>query len=186
MICWRIRANQKNVIARHPKVASKLRAEFVRWFKDVTDGVEYSPVRIPVGHRQSIGVEISPSWSKWTGANINYTFDGYDWDTIDGWKEPGEKAVWRLDVQASGQYSIRLSYGCRPLTAGGRIRISSGDESVEHMVRPTTTAEQFDVFDVGQIKLELGPSELTAEVVSSNGGELMRLNKVILKRVNVK
>lgn len=87
-----------NVIKEHPEIADRLRAEFLRWFDDVTEGVEYRPVPIPVGHRDDPDLEIQPSWATWQGKNIEYVFRGYDWDTIEGWREPGEQASWNLDV----------------------------------------------------------------------------------------
>ena len=170
----------KNLFREHPETVDRLRKEFLRWFDDATDGVEYAPIRIPVGHPRQSTVDVSPSWASWKGENIHYTFDGYDWDSIDGWKEPGEQAVWRLDVQRSGIYRVRLSYGCRPVDAGGVLRLRSGTSTVEHKVVATSTANQFGVFDAGSIRLDAGNTELIAEVVSSPGAELMRLNSIIL------
>ena len=174
----------KNVMRAHSDIAERLRTEFVRWFDDVTEGVEYSPIPIPVGHPGENTVELSPSWATWQGSNIHYTFDGYDWDTIDGWKEQGEQATWKLDVRQAGSYRIQLSYGCRPLDAGGTLLLRAGSDAIKHQVQSTSTAEQFEVFDAGIIKLQAGPATLTAEVVSSPGQELMRLNSVILERQN--
>ncbi|MCB1065493.1 MAG: arylsulfatase [Verrucomicrobiae bacterium] len=173
----------KNLATKHPEIVERLRTEFVRWFDDVTDGITYGPIRIPVGHPAEDPVEIEPSWAAWEGENINYTFDGYDWDTIDGWKSPGEKAAWRLDVIEPARYLVKLSYGCRPLDAGGVLRLSSGNSKLDHTVIATTTAEQFELFDAGEIELGKGEVGLTAEVVSAPGRELMRLNGIHLERV---
>ncbi len=173
-----------NVAAQHPEVVHGLRDQFVRWFSDVTRGIEYAPVRIPVGHPNEPSVEISPSWAMWQGKHIQYTFDGYDWDTIDSWKEPGERASWRLDVQTPGTYRVRLTYGCRPLDAGGMLRLRIGEDAfVDHQVHATATAEQFESFDAGVMDLPPGDVEMVAEVVSAPGIELMRLNKVTLERI---
>lgn len=168
----------------HPEIVERLRGEFERWFADVTEGISYAPIRIPVGHPGEDPVEIEPSWADWEGDHINYTFDGYDWDTIDGWKAPGEKATWKLNVLAAGRYAVTLSYGCRPLDAGGLLRLSSGEEKLDHTVNATTTAEQFGVFPAGEIELEKGEVELTAEVIKAPGNELMRLNGISLKKLN--
>lgn len=176
-------AESTDLKAKHPEIVKRLRGEFERWFADVTDGITYAPIRIPVGHPGENPVEIEPSWATWEGGNINYTFDGYDWDTIDGWKAAGEKATWRLEVVDPGRYAVRLSYGCRPLDAGGVLRLSSGDAALEHTVEATTTAEQFGVFPVGEIELKAGEIELTAEVVEAPGAELMRLNRIALERL---
>ena len=115
--------------------------------------------------------------------NVRYTFDGYDWDTIDGWKDPGERATWRLDVRTGGTYKLRLSYGCRPLDAGGVLRLQIGDEFIDHQIHATTTAEQFETFDAGLMNLSKGKAELVARVVTAPGIELMRLNKITLEPI---
>ncbi|MEO2022108.1 MAG: sulfatase-like hydrolase/transferase, partial [Pirellulaceae bacterium] len=175
---------QTNLAKEHPEVVSRLRKAFTDWFEDVTKGVEYRPIAIPVGHPEEDRVTIQPSWATWTGKQVNYTFDGYDWDTIDGWREPGEKATWRLNVLQPGPYIIQLRYGCRPLDAGGVLRISCGQSSFDYTVRATTTADQFERFRAGELVLKKGEAVLRAEVVSSPGRELMRLNQVYLKRID--
>lgn len=170
-----------NRLQQHPEIVDRLRTEFVRWFDEVTQGVEYAPIRIPVGHPDQPVVDLSPSWAKWHGDNIHYTFDGYDWDTIDGWNTVGERATWRLDVRQSGTYGVRLSYGCRPIDAGGTLRLRVGPSALTHQVRATATADQFEVFDVGTITLDAGGADLSAEVVSADGTELMRLNRIVLE-----
>ena len=175
---------QTNLAKEHPEVVSRLRKAFTDWFADVTKGVEYRPIAIPVGHPEEDRTTIQPSWATWTGKQVNYTFDGYDWDTIDGWRELGEKATWRLNVLQPGRYIIHLRYGCRPLDAGGVLRISCGQSSFDYKIRATTTADQFERFKAGELVLEKGKSLLKAEVVSAPGRELMRLNQVYLKRID--
>lgn len=173
----------RNLAKANPERVDRLRNEFLRWYHDVTDGIEYVPVRIPVG---DVAVEISPSWAKWTGENIEYVFDGYDWDTIEGWKQPGEHATWRLDVDAIRRYRVSLRYGCRPLDAGGVVAISidGSSEIARHTVKATATADQFESFTIGEIELPAGQIELTASVESCNGHELMRLNHIVLLPIN--
>jgi len=89
----------------------------------------------------------------WVRENIEYVFDGYDWDTLEGWKNAGEKSTWQLTVSQPGDYQVSLRYGCRPLDAGGTIRISSSDASIEHKVEATTTADQFQDFN-GKIPMQ--------------------------------
>jgi len=172
-----------NLARQHPEIVARLRTAFTDWFANVTREVEYRPIAIPVGHPGQKLVTLQPSWSTWTGKQVNYTFDGYDWDTIDGWKDPGEEATWRIDVLEKGRYAVVLRYGCRPLDAGGVLRISCGQSSLEYKVRATTTADQFERFMAGELMLEKGESLLKAEVKSAPGRELMRLNQLYLKRI---
>ncbi|MFT5095160.1 MAG: arylsulfatase A-like enzyme [Porticoccaceae bacterium] len=172
---------KENLIKQHPEIAARLRKEFLRWFNDVTNGVTYQPVPIPVGHPDETLLEIQPSWAKWHGNNIEYVFRGYDWDTIEGWKERGEHAMWNLDVLSDGEYDVTLSYG-RSVRGGGTLRISVGDESIECSPNPTPTADVFERIAIGRLALTKGPATLKAEVVTAHGTELMRLNRIFLKR----
>ncbi|QDV41950.1 Arylsulfatase [Stieleria neptunia] len=171
---------KKNVAPQHPAHVDRLRTEFVRWFNDVTEGQAYTPVPVPVG---DVPVDIEPSWATWTGKHIEYVFDGYDWDTIQGWKAPGEQASWKLDVDRAGSYRVRLIYGCRPLDAGGTLILRSGDDVTRHVVVASATADQFESHAAGVLHLEQGRVELVAEVAECPGNELMRLNRITLEPV---
>jgi len=171
-----------NLISKHPEIATRLRVAFTDWFADVTEGIEYRPIRIPISSTAESLTELSPSWATWEGEHIQYTFDGYDWDTIDSWKRPGESATWRLDVEKSGEYEVQLVYGCSPLNAGGVLRLEVGGQSIVHQVQATSTAEQFNTFVVDNVVIPSGEQDLKVLVESTNGSELMRLNRVILKR----
>lgn len=171
-----------NLAKAHPKTVDRLRVEFLRWFEDVTDGVTYQPVPIPIGHPSEPVVEIQPSWAKWQGKNIEYVFRGYDWDTIEGWKDKGEAATWNLDVLSPGTWEVELSYG-RSARGGGTLRLSVGDSVVECSPPPTPTADVFERTVIGRLAIDKGEAILKAEVVSAHGTELIRLNRLFLRRI---
>ena len=175
----------KNLLKKHPEKVSELRAEFVRWFDEVTRGVTYVPIAIPVGNPQDSLVEIQASWGQWEGPNVAYTFDGYDWDSIDGWKEPGEKVSWKLDVLAGGDYEVTAAYGCAPAGMGGRFRVHLENSSfgLQATVRSTGGAEVFERFSLGTLRLAEGENRLVVEAVEVTGDELMRLNRLWLRKV---
>ena len=174
---------QKNIAKQHPDIVKRLRAEFERWFADVTKGHSYTPVPIPVGHRSENPVELQPSWATWEGPNVQYTFRGYDWDTIDSWSTPGEQACWKLDVHAPGRYEVTVRYGCNQATAGGQLRLSAGDAALEHVVQATPTGDVFHEHRLGVLSLKKGPVTLCAKVAKVKNGELMRLNLIWLRRL---
>jgi len=173
---------RKNIANEHPEIVKRLRSEFLRWFAEVTHGQTYRPAAIPVGRKEEPVVEIQPSWATWKGETINYTFRGYDWDTIDSWSKPGETAAWRLDVQSPGKYEVTVSYGCSPQNAGGKLALRVGQERLEHVVQRTSTGDVFHRHRLGVITLDQGPTQLIAEAVETNGRELVRLNRIWLRR----
>ncbi|MCD0463234.1 arylsulfatase [Roseiconus lacunae] len=167
-----------NLAKRYPDQVDRLRTEFVRWFDDVTKGQQYRPIPIPIDGQP---IRIGPSWGEIEGANIESIFDGYDWDTIEGWSQPGERVRFRVDVKTPGRYQVKLGYGCKPTDAGGKLLIIAGQQtpqpqSLEHTVRPTATADQFGIFDVGSIQLNADVTAIDLVVKECEGTELMRLN----------
>lgn len=175
-------SEKSNLIEDHPEIADRLRREFLRWFTDVTKDVEYTPVPIPVGHPDEPLVEIQPSWANWHGEHIEYVFRGYDWDTIEGWQQPGEYAAWKLDVQRSGWFDVILSYG-RSSRSGGILQVAVGDQRIQCDPPATPTADVFNRIDIGSLNLKEGPAILKAEVISAHGSELLRLNRIFLRHV---
>ncbi|MAR10932.1 MAG: hypothetical protein CL681_13375 [Blastopirellula sp.] len=171
----------KNVRSEHPETVRRLRSEFLRWFEDVTEGQAYRPVPIPVGHPREPVIEIQPSWATWKGPHVQYVFRGYDWDTIEGWKTPGEHALWQLDVLQAGTYDVVLHYG-RSGRDGGTLRLTAGQSSLDFKPQATPTADVFRRQPAGRLTLPAGKVQLRAEVVAARGKELMRLNRIILKR----
>lgn len=175
---------KKNLREQEPQTVNRLRSAFTDWFTDVTQGIEYRPIRIPISTNPKVVTELSPSWATWQGDHIQYTFDGYDWDTIDSWKERGESATWRLEIERSGKYKIQLSYGCSPQNAGGILNLQAGQRRLAHRVQATATAEQFGQFEAGTIWLEEGEHDFTASVAESRSNELMRLNSITLQPIS--
>jgi arylsulfatase A-like enzyme len=174
---------KKDIAAQHPDVVRRMREAFLGYFKDVTAGRTYVPVPIPVGYDQENPVEIQPSWATLHGDSIQYSFFGYDWDSVDSWEKPGEYAEWQLDVVKGGRFEVVLSYGCANKNAGGRLKIGTAKSSIEVNTIATATPDVFEIRTVGTIKLSAGRSTLKAEVVRSNGGELMKLNKIWLRKL---
>ena len=166
--------------AQHPEVVDRLRREFERWFQDVTEGVEYRPVPIPVGHVDEPVVEIQPSWANWKGNHVEYVFRGYDWDTLQGWKTAGEQATWNLDVLRAGHYQVFVRYA-RSGKSEGPMRLSVGRSSLEFDPPATPTGDVFEEISIGQLQLSAGPATLKVEVVETQEHDVLRLNSIRLK-----
>ena len=107
-------------------------------------------------------------------------FHPNDWDTIEGWKEAGEQATWRLDVLRGGHYELAISYGRS--AGGGTLEVTVGEQSLRCTPPPTPTADVFARLPRGTLELSKGPAMLKAEVVRAHGPELMRLNRIFLRQ----
>ena len=198
---------QVDIAAGEPGIAASMRREFEEWLADVTDGRKFEPVPIPVGDDLEDPVDLLPSWARHKGQHASvtmprhrgpvapapianrpveestvYRFGGYYWDTIEGWREPGESVSWKIDVAEAGDYEVSLAYGCDLDDAGGRFAVSVGSEELSGTVRPTPGRTFFEFHAVGSLRLEKGVAQLRVRVLSAEGEDLMALNRVRLKR----
>lgn len=174
---------QKNVAAKHPDKVKALRAEFVRWFNEVTKDVKYAPVPIPIGHQAGEEVEIQGSWATLKGEKTEYIFEAYDWDSIEGWSQPGDAAEWQLQIARGGRYEVSIAYACLAADVGGKLKLGVGRQALEFSPEATPSGNVFQRTTVGTINLRSGPAILRAEVLDAPGKELMKLNRVWLKRL---
>lgn len=195
----------QDVSAEHPEVAEKLFEAYRDYLAEASRQTNLEPFPIPVGDEP---VEIQASWARVNGTHttwsppgsgltagpdplgdparangINYTFAGYDWDSIDGWNKPGQSVFWRLQTARAGRYRVRLAYGSSPADAGGVLRLRAGEARLDVQVEATPGPNVFVRRDAGVIALPAGAVELKAEVVSSPGKELMTLNRIWLERI---
>lgn len=194
---------QVNIAARKPEIATSLRREFEDWLAEVSKGQTFEPVPVPVGNTLEDPVDLLPSWARHKGQHASvvmprhrgpiapasignrpveestiYTFGGYYWDTIEGWREPGESVSWKIEVEQAGEYAVTLVYGCDFEDAGGEFAVSVGNGELTGTVRPTPGRTFFESHPVGALKLAQGVTELHVRVVSANGKDLMALNRV--------
>ncbi len=203
-------SEQQDLAGDRPELARSMRKEFVDWLADVTEGQEFAPAAVPVGHPLEDPVDLYPSWAIHQGRHASttqpyhrpptppaplgskpveeatvYTFGAYYWDTISGWREPGESARWKIDVVEAGRYEITLVYGCDLDDAGGKFEVNAGRETLEGSVSATTGRSFYEPRLVGSVSLPSGPSELRIRVVSTPGRDLMALNRVRIRRAPV-
>ena len=199
---------QQDIAAREPAIASALRQEFTEWLAEATAGRTFEPVAIPVGDSLEDPIDLLPSWARHKGQHASvtqprhrgpvppaplgsrpveestvYTFGGYYWDTIEGWKEPGESVTWKIDVANAGEYEISLVYGCDLDDAGGEFAVSIAGGELRSTVKPTPGRTFFEAHRVGTMQLPQGVTELRVRVLHSTGKDLMALNRVRIRSV---
>ncbi len=198
-----------DLAGRLPEVAGALRREFLAWLTDVTAGRTFEPVPIPVGDGLEDPVDLLPSWGRHKGRHASvvmprhrspvppaplgdrpveestvYTFGGYYWDTIEGWSEAGESVTWKIDVAHAGVYEVSLVYGCDYQDAGGEFAVTASGGELRGTVRATPGRTFFEPHRLGVLRLAAGVSELRVRVVTSEGRDLMALNRVRIAKAD--
>ncbi|WP_299464618.1 sulfatase-like hydrolase/transferase [uncultured Gimesia sp.] len=175
----------KDLSRQYPEETEKLRSEFLSWFNEVTAGQVYQPTAIPVGDAQEPEVELQPSWAILKGEGLEYSFDGYDWDTIDGWQSNKGTATWQLNVLKAGRYAVELSYGYRSESSEpGQLQISVGEKQLLCELPMSTTQNVFFKTTAGILELNKGTQTLTVQATHAAGIQGLRLNSIWLKALN--
>lgn len=175
---------EKNLAAEHPEVVRQLRAEFERWFADVTAGRDYGRVPIEVGRADENPVEIDITWADGVGKKVTPTYRHYTRDYIAGWTEADDYICWKIDVTQKGRYEVLVSYGCPSGDEGSKFRFQVGDAACEGTVQATGSDDIYcSPQVVGTLDLTQGPAMLECKPVSIKGKQLMSLHKVWLRRV---
>ncbi len=156
----------------------------------MTAGQTFEPLPIPVGDPLENPVDLLPSWARHKGRHASvvhpyhrgptepaalgeqeaedstvYTFGAYYWDTLEGWREPGETVAWKLAIEASGTYDITLVYGCDLADAGGEYRVRVGDQAIAGKVQPTAGRSFFEARRIGSVRLGAGSAVLRVAVL---------------------
>lgn len=173
----------RNLRMKHPELVAALRSEFHRWFVDVTKGQTYQPPAIPLGHPEEREIDLQPSWAKIEGEGLEYIFDGYDWDIIQGWSGRGEGATWQMEVLRPDEYEVVVSYGCPLRSVGSRFVITVGEELLEFAPQGTPSGNVFRVHNIGTVSVSRGMTSVRVSTVIAKDADSLRLNAIRLRRL---
>ncbi|MCA9121417.1 MAG: HEAT repeat domain-containing protein [Planctomycetaceae bacterium] len=96
------------------------------------------------------------------------------------WGNIEDHAVWALDVPEAGKYRVSIEYACDDRTSGNRWRLSVGQETLGGVVEGTGNWDNFRMFNVGEIDLPEGPSELVFRSDGNIRSHLLDLRSIRL------
>jgi arylsulfatase A len=188
-----------DIAKQNPDLVARLSKLYDDWFADISsEGLQRFP--IPVGHAQENPVEIHAPQSYFTGKLHFASGPGFANDWLTGWTEATDKVWFEIDVVRAGTYRVSLGYVCPKESAGSKLRISAGGQSVEATVKDTVIApiklphrdesghgkyrnQKLATLDVGRLQLPAGRTQLTIEVLSKSGAEVMEFKHVTLERL---
>lgn len=127
---------QQNIAAQKPAVAAQLRKQYDAWFADVTQkGI--SPEITQVGFAQAPVTELFAPDAIKTGAVRYFAKNGYVHDWFTGWQQPGDRAIWTINVVEPGNYRVALTYNCPDGFMGQPMQVQVGTQTLE---KPITNA----------------------------------------------
>jgi alpha-L-fucosidase len=99
------------------------------------------------------------------------------------WKNTGGSALWDVQFNTPGTYSIQLNLSCKPEAAGGEYVITAGDQKVVGKVAATKSWSDFQMQDGGKLTIEKpGVVMITIKARQKPAGEaLMNLRSILLR-----
>ncbi|MCX8036696.1 MAG: arylsulfatase [Candidatus Sumerlaeia bacterium] len=182
-------AQERNVIAEHPDVAARLRAQYAAWWAAVEPRLN-EPQRVIIGHDAEPLTQLSPC--EWRDVFLDQGAQVRRGERKNG--------VWYLEAARKGVYAFELRRWPReretPLSAGmpaakaadgqfpegvalpitkARLKIGAFERTVD--VGPSDTAARF------RVPLEAGPTELQTAFLDKDGEEICGAYYVYVERL---
>lgn len=188
----------KDVAADNPQVVDRLTEAYDKWFTDVTREPIRRPL-IPVGHRQRPVVELPAPEAYFTGSIRWYNQWGFAHDWLTDWTDMADTIRWDVDVVHAGRYDVSLMYACPPEAVGTKLRVESGNSTVEGSIqqahepqpvlRPSRQKKRrhtqtFAVQSLGEIRLDKGRASITVRALSKPADQVCDLKSVWLRRID--
>jgi arylsulfatase A-like enzyme len=133
-------AESKNVAAEHPEVAAKLKAAYHAWFDEVTSGVKYDRLPIPVGHAEENPATLTAPQATLLGGLKFKNSPGYAHDWIVGFSANADAAAyWEVAPVRAGRYQVTVRY-LSPDT-GPRVHVRTATANLVAPVTKPTSME---------------------------------------------
>ena len=154
-------AETRDVAAEHPEVVEQMRADYRRWFDDVTAGRDLAqPPRIHVGTRHENPVRLTRQ--DWRGPRA-------------GWG-PKSLGHWEVETAEAGQFEVTLE-----LPAGDvrSVHVRAGGVNIDQPVQPGQTSVK-----LAPVPLPAGPARF--EAWATAGGETVGVRSAAVLRPDVR
>lgn len=171
-----------NLAPEFPGQVRALKAEFTRWYAEVTAGQDFQQPPIQVGRDDENPVLLDLNYRNAAKNKLKISSRHFNRNTIDNWNENGDSISWPLEVVRAGRYVVTLSYGCHRRDAGSKLLVRVGDSQLQHTTQPTPGRNVYRRFDVGTLDLAKGNAAFEMSAISIPGRELFALHRIWLRR----
>lgn len=102
-----------------------------------------------------IKLETPPAHGKLVGASEKTA------QNIGFWMKPSDTVSWKVNNAKPGRYRLEIDYACDPNSADTSVTISPGSDSLEWIVSPTASWQDYRTFSPGAIRLQQGDNTIT-------------------------
>ncbi len=191
---------KRDISKLNPGLAASFYDDYIDWFNEVK--VQASTARkIPIGYKES-PVTYLPAHEALITSGLSYeaNVNGWAHDWIIDWDQPGDTICWHIQVVQSGEFEFRIQYNRESPGIGSEIRLSVGEQSINHQLsnpfysavfphhdRLVRTVEAFEkdwgLETLGILKLEKGHYQLKLFAPRIASGEVAEMKGLIVKEL---
>lgn len=176
-----------------PLIVEDLSGRYEIWLDEVSSaGVKRLP--LPVGYDEHNPVTLFAPQAFYTDP-LKYEGSGASNDWLTGWTDEKGKILFEIEVVKPGKYMVEMAYTCPPIEAGSKLKLSSGNSSLEFTLpaapvvsiplqdrAPGYKMREWGTLSPGYLVLPSGTSALTLECVKMMSGQVMDFKHIRLTR----
>ena len=118
--------------------------------------VDPRTLQVPIGAEADGTYTLSASDAQLFGPTAYYRSDASD-GSIGNWLSARDEVLWVIDAPQPGAYMVEIEQSSPMDQSGGRFAVVSDRDSLEAMVRPTDSENDFRLIELGEI--EIGEAE---------------------------
>ncbi|MBL8819239.1 MAG: neutral/alkaline non-lysosomal ceramidase N-terminal domain-containing protein [Planctomyces sp.] len=99
---------------------------------------------------------------------------------IGWWTSRDDYVVWTFDSKVTGHYTVEFEYACDNSTAGGQLKLSTGQRLLTARIPGTGTWDQYNRWTAGELDIHAGRNQLTITATDLPGTALIDIKSVRL------
>ena len=124
----------QDIAGRNPEIVDSFHKHFDLWFEEVTR----IPIKAEITQIGSPGgesVELFAPDAKPGGKLAYYGGHGYVHDWFVGWKQPGDVAIWNINVIKKGKYAVTVTYNAPEEMAGTHVNVVAAGHTLTAIIK---------------------------------------------------
>ena len=167
------------------------------WQKDILDRIPHPDVeRFPIGYVGAPLTEL-PARDGHGEGGVVHSGRAPNCSFFTDWKNTEDSLVWDVDVLNAGTYVAKIWYTCPAQDVGSTIQLSCGESRITTSVTPAwdpplntgedradrgseSYAKPFHVLSLGDIKLEVGKTQLRLSALHVPGASVADVRRIVL------
>jgi len=188
---------KRDISKERPEERERLKIIADDWQKDILDRIPQPDVeRFPIGYAGAPLTEL-PARDGHGEGGVVHSGRAPNCSFFTDWKNTEDSLVWDVDVLNAGTYAAKIWYTCPAQDVGSTIQLSCGESRITTSVTPAwdpplntgedradrgseSYAKPFQVLSLGDIKLEVGKTQLRLSALHVPGASVADVRRIVL------